>query len=101
MKNIIKHLYKNYFEVTAFTLGLVLLAMMDPTTTSGPGLCLLENLGFEYCPGDGLGHSISFTFRGQLSNALQANILGPFAIIILGSRILYLLFKNKSNYYKK
>ena len=97
MKNIIKHLHKNYFEIAAFSIGLLLLVFMDPYTTTGPGLCLLEKLGFQYCPGDGLGHSISFIFRGELGNAMEANILGPFAVLILSGRILYLLFQNSLN----
>ena len=100
MKNILNHLYTIYFEVVAFSVGLALLAFMDPYSTTGPGLCLLENLGFQYCPGDGLGHSISFIFRGDVNSALEANILGPFAIIILGGRILYLVFINSKNYNK-
>lgn len=91
MKSKIQYLFKNYFEITVFSLGLLLLALMNPETTTGPGLCLLENLGFSYCPGDGLGHSISYTFRGDLSNALQSNVLGPPAIFILGGRILLLI----------
>ncbi|MEL7834645.1 DUF2752 domain-containing protein [Fodinibius sp. Rm-B-1B1-1] len=100
MRNIIKHLHKNYFEVAAFSIGLILLAFMDPNTTTGPGLCLLENLGFQYCPGDGLGHSISFFFRGEFSNALQSNILGPFAVFIIGGRIIYIVYKNSLNHNK-
>lgn len=100
MKEIIGSLYRNYFEITAFSVGLLLLALMDPTTANGPGLCLLENLDFPYCPGDGLGHSVSFIFRGEIYNALEANILGPFAIIILLGRIFQLLLKNYLNYNK-
>lgn len=100
MRNIIKHLQKNYFEVAAFSIGLLLLAFMDPYTATGPGLCLLENLGFQYCPGDGLGHSISFFFRGELSNAMEANVLGPFAVLILSGRILHLVYQNWLNHNK-
>lgn len=89
-------LFKKYFEIAAFGFGLLLLALMNPETTMGPGLCLLENLGFQYCPGDGLGHSISYTFRGDISNALKANILGPLSLFILGSRIVYLIKENCS-----
>lgn len=89
------------FEVIAFATGLVLLALMNPDTASGPGFCILEQLGVSFCPGDGLGHSISYTFRGEISNALQANVLGPFALLILSGRILHLLYKNYFNHNKK
>jgi hypothetical protein len=97
MKDIVVYLYRNYFELAAFIGGLLLLALMDPDTANGPGLCLLENLNFPYCPGDGLGHSISYIFRAEFGNALEANILGPFAIIILTGRISYLISQNLSN----
>jgi len=97
MKEIITYLYRNYFEITVFSIGLLLLAFMDPTTTNGSGLCLLENLNFPYCPGDGLGHSVSFIFRGEIHNALKANILGPFALLIILGRIFYLFSQNFLN----
>ncbi|WP_440999026.1 DUF2752 domain-containing protein [Fodinibius sp. SL11] len=100
MKDIVVYLYRNYFELAAFSVGLLLLALMDPDTASGPGLCLLENLNFPYCPGDGLGHSVSYIFRGEFNNALEANILGPFALIVLSGRILYLFSQNHFNHNK-
>ncbi len=96
----IKYIFKNYFEIAAFSLGLALLAFMDPSSTAGFDLCLFDQLGISFCPGDGLGHSISYTFQGDINNALNANILGPFSIIILSSRIVYLIhkrFKNPNN----
>lgn len=93
----ISYLFQNYFEIFAFGIGLFLLALMDPNTANGPGLCLLENAGFSYCPGDGLGHSISFIFRGEFDNAMEANILGPFALVILSGRIFYLFAQNYFN----
>lgn len=87
--------FKKYFEVLAFGTGLILLALMNPEAVNGPSLCLFDQLGISFCPGDGLGHSISYTFRGEVHNALEANILGPFALVILSGRIFYLLFKNR------
>ncbi len=86
----IHHWFTNYFEITAFSTGLVLLAFMDPSSASGPSLCLFEQIGISFCPGEGLGHAIAYTFEGDIFNAMRANILGPFTIIILGSRIGYL-----------
>lgn len=90
----IKYCFKNYFEVFAFCIGLLLLALMNPETNNGISLCMFDQLGVPWCPGEGLGHSISYLFRGEVSNAMEANILGPFAIIILGGRITHLLWKN-------
>lgn len=89
-----KLFFRKYFEATVFATGLLLLALMDPAAANGPSLCLFDQLGFTFCPGDGLGHSISYTFRGEIYNAMESNILGPFAIFILGTRVIYLLIKN-------
>lgn len=93
----IHYLFKNYFEAAVFSVGLLLLAFMEPGAVIGPNLCLFEQLGFSFCPGNGLGHSIAYTFRGEVYNALQANALGPLAIIILGARIGYLLRTKSKN----
>lgn len=97
LKAKITYLFKNYFEVAAFSIGLLLLAFMDPEASNGPTLCLFEQLGFPFCPGDGLGHSIAYTFRGEIYNALQSNILGPLSILIIGFRIGYLLHIKLNN----
>lgn len=70
-----------------FLVGLILMATMNPYI-EGTSLCLLESLGFMYCPGDGLGHSIAFLFRGEFSAALEANLMGPVVVVGLSARIL-------------
>ena len=94
MKEWVTYFFKNYFEVLAFSAGLLLLAFMNPESTGGINFCLFEQMGITFCPGDGLGHSISYTFRGDLSNALEANFLGPFALVLLSGRIVQLVYKN-------
>lgn len=87
-KNIRKHL-----EWVVFTVGLIALAAMSPDT-DGTSFCLFDFFGFPYCPGEGLGHSISYTFRGDLSSAFEENIAGPIAVVVLTLRIMYLVNKN-------
>lgn len=82
--------YKDHFEWTILLSGLIIVGLMNPYINNGPSFCLLEALNFAYCPGEGLGHSIAFTFRGDLLNAFEAHPFGPVAIIILSGRILYL-----------
>lgn len=89
-----KHLFRKYFEIAVFASGLLLLAMMNPETVSGPTLCLFDQLGITFCPGEGLGHAIAYTFQGDFFNAIQANMLGPLAIVILGGRIIQLVRNN-------
>jgi len=95
MKNLAHRLFRQYFEIIAFGAGLLALALMNPETAQGPGFCLFERLGVPYCPGDGLGHSIAYLFRGDIYNSIHANILGPLTVIILLGRIAHLWRKNR------
>jgi len=94
MKSTIRHFFARHFEWAAMATALVLMALMNPYIDNGSSWCFFEMIGIPFCPGEGLGHSIAFTFRGDWSNALQANVAGPFAIIILVSRIGLLIKKN-------
>jgi len=55
--------------------------------TAGPGgephftLCPLANMGFDWCPGCGLGHSIGHVFKGDIQASFSSH---PFGIIALG-----------------
>ena len=81
------------FNLEAFVWlgGLLALALMNPGNESHYSLCLLKNIGFNFCPGCGLGHSISYFLHGELVRSFQTHPLGIVATIILTSRILSLL----------
>ncbi|MDZ7806811.1 MAG: DUF2752 domain-containing protein [Gracilimonas sp.] len=83
---------QKHSEWLAFSFGLLLLALMSPDD-AGISLCLFEWVGLDFCPGEGLGHSISYTFRGNMSSALEAHIAGPAAVLILILRIVF-IWKN-------
>jgi hypothetical protein len=78
---------KPHIEWVVFLCGLVLMGTMDPTV-QGTSFCFFEFIGIEFCPGEGLGHSIAWLFRGEFNNAIEANLLGPIAVIVLSLRIL-------------
>lgn len=90
----IQQFFRRHFEWAALLLGIAVIALMNPYIEQGSSLCLLEWIGIWYCPGEGLGHSIAFFIRGDLTNAMQANILGPFSLMVLLARIGYLIKKN-------
>lgn len=71
----------------------VFLAIHDPYTQNEFSICPLKALGFHYCPGCGLGRSISFLLHGDLVSSFQAHIFGIPATIILFSRTVNLLSK--------
>ena len=66
--------------ITAF----VYLAIHNPYIQTGFTICPLENIGFHYCPGCGLGRSVSFLLHGDVVRSFQTHILGiPATIIFL------------------
>lgn len=58
----------------------------------GIGLCPLDALGFNHCPGCGIGHSIGLALRGDVSASWSAHPLGIPALAVLLNRILLLTF---------
>ncbi len=74
----------------ALSAGLLLMAMLDPTSGSQT-ICPVERFGFEYCPGEGLGRSISLAFRGEFLASLAMHPAGIAAILILLGRIVTIL----------
>ena len=53
-------------------------------------LCPLYQLGIEFCPGCGLGRSISYALHGEIMTSLSTHPLGIFAVIVLSLRIIRL-----------
>ena len=86
-------------EAVVWLAGLVLLFFMD-TDSSHISLCPLRNAGFDFCPGCGLGRSVSLLFHGEVSASLQAHPLGIFAVVILSFRIGNLTKQYIQNYGK-
>src|SRR5687768_12941054 len=77
------------WEALIWISGLILLALMSPEIGHFT-ICPLSNLGFDFCPGCGLGRSISLLFRGRVLESFAAHPLGIFAVIILTYRIFHL-----------
>ena len=70
--------------------GLTYLAFMNPSETHF-SLCPIKNLGFSFCPGCGLGHSISFIFHGKFEESFHHHPLGIFALSVILWRIFQLI----------
>jgi len=81
---------QRHSELVAWTTGLLLLALADPTKHHFT-LCIWHHLGFDFCPGCGLGRSVAYLFRLDLVASWQQHPLGIFAIIVLFVRIKQLL----------
>ncbi|MDZ7896553.1 MAG: DUF2752 domain-containing protein [Arcicella sp.] len=74
--------------------GLACLALMNPSEAHF-SLCPIKNLGISFCPGCGLGHSISFLFHGQIKESFNHHPLGVFALLVIFWRIFQLVKNSK------
>jgi len=72
--------------------ALLFLALSNPSGHAYT-LCLLDNLGFHYCPGCGLGRSIGYFFRLDFKSSFLSHPLGIPAILILLYRSVRILIK--------
>jgi len=78
------------WEAVIWMFALIMLAVCSPAETHIT-LCPLANLGVDFCPGCGLGRSISFLFHGDVKHSFEAHPFGIFAVIILSFRIVKLV----------
>jgi hypothetical protein len=76
-----------YFELLFWTAALLALAMTDPANKVHFSLCPLKAMGITWCPGCGLGHAISWLFRGDIRNSWHAHWLGVPALAVILYRI--------------
>ncbi len=73
--------------------GLFYLMLIDANSIHHFTFCPLKNLGFNFCPGCGLGLSISKIFHFDFSGSFHTHPLGAVALIIILHRI-YVLIKS-------
>jgi len=87
------------FEAICWLVGLSLLAFSNPAGNHF-SICPLYNAGFSFCPGCGLGRSVSLFFNGEISASFRMHPLGIFTVIILSFRIISLTQQYLKNYGK-
>lgn len=96
-----KYFYKLInLEVVFWISGLLYLAFFNDFQVNHFTICPISVLGFEHCPGCGLGNSISLLLNGYIIDSIHAHLLGIPAVIILLTRI-YTILKSNNNYYIK
>ncbi|MCK5079981.1 MAG: DUF2752 domain-containing protein [Bacteroidales bacterium] len=84
---------RRHLEAFIWIAALVALAFTSPVD-SCYSICPLHNLGISWCPGCGLGHSISWLFRGDLLQSFNAHPLGIPAVLIIAFRVISIFRKN-------
>lgn len=101
--NVISQLYSKVifsirmlgFEGNIWITGFVYLAFFSNPGQSHFTICPLAHLGNNYCPGCGLGNSISYIFRGEIINSISTHPFGLAAILVISFRIIELTLKNR------
>ena len=98
------------FELLFWIGALLMLGSTGAQEVAGQehlSLCPLANLGFSWCPGCGLGRSLSYLLHGNFQESVQMHWFGIPALLILLYRIFILSkqeitkrnFKGKEKYY--
>ena len=87
------------FESFIWLCALLLLAFMNPEDSQAT-LCIWHYVGFDSCPGCGLGHSISAAFHGNFMQSFEYHPLGIIAILVLGFRSIHLIIQNNFSPFK-
>ncbi|MBY0543601.1 MAG: DUF2752 domain-containing protein [Sphingobacteriaceae bacterium] len=86
-------------ELVFWLVALVLLATASPHEHHF-SLCPLANLGFDWCPGCGLGRSITALFNGDINASFAQHWFGIPALLLIAHRIYQLtnqLFNKEIN----
>ncbi|CAN5596596.1 hypothetical protein BH11BAC2_BH11BAC2_05160 [soil metagenome] len=86
----IRFFFKLSPECYCWILALTYLAIIHPAEEHF-SLCFFHLMGFTWCPGCGIGHSISYIFHGNFNAAWNAHPMGFVAIPVLGYRIIQLI----------
>lgn len=76
-----------WFEAAIWTVAIIYLAVIDPLQESQINFCVLDRLGFENCPGCGLGRSVSYILHGDILSGWETHKAGLLALPVLLYRI--------------
>jgi len=98
LRNILNFVWMN-LELIFWIAALVILFVIEPSQVHFT-LCPISNLGFDFCPGCGLGHSIHYALRINFEESFMSHPLGIIAIFILFQRIITLFYNNILKPYK-
>lgn len=100
MKRVLSVIKIIEWEAVMWTAGLIYLVNINPYQLQKFTFCLFHNLGIGFCPGCGLGRSISFLFHGDLLNSFSTHPLGIITVIFISGRIIELTNRSYTKYLK-
>jgi hypothetical protein len=88
-------------EGVLWTIALLYLLFINPYEVQKFTLCPFHNMGIEYCPGCGLGRSISFLYHGDILHSIKTHPLGIAAFVLIILRIAQLTKQTIENFQQK
>lgn len=100
MKNRVLNIAKligHNLELLMWIGALVSLIFVNPYETDHFTFCLFNQMGIDFCPGCGIGRSITMLYHGNFTDSFNMHPLGVFALVVIIYRIITLLPKNKLN----
>jgi len=98
LKNFIR---KIEWEGIFWLCGLIYLMFINPYKEQHFTLCPFHNIGISFCPGCGLGRSISFVYHLDFINSLHTHPLGISALILISYRMIILIKRTINNFNQK
>lgn len=91
MNAISKHISKLPVELIFWIGALIGILFIDPYGAQHFTLCPLDNLGFHWCPGCGLGRSMSLLTKGDFQASWSMHPMAMFAFAAIIYRIIQLI----------
>lgn len=100
MKDFSVYLTRIPLELVFWTGGLIAILFLEPNSASHLSLCPLSQLGFDWCPGCGLGRSMNLLAAGQFKESWSMHPLAIVAYAVIFHRIWVLIrnIKTTHNY---
>lgn len=81
-----------------FWLAALTVLFLLPENISERSLCVFSLLGFEHCPGCGIGHSMHYALHLQFSLSFHHHPLGIFGVLVIFNRLKQLIYPAKTAY---
>jgi hypothetical protein len=87
-----RHLFLHFEWLVLFG-ALLFTAIINPAA-AGISLCPTEWIGIPFCPGEGLGRSMSLFLRGEFAASFRMHPAGLFAVPVMTARIGSIWYRN-------
>ncbi|MHA7128804.1 DUF2752 domain-containing protein [Algoriphagus namhaensis] len=100
MKENLNRISRVPLELIFWIGSIIAILLINPHSGTHFSLCPLDQLGFDWCPGCGLGRAMNLLARGQFEASWSMHPLAMLAYLVIFSRIWQLIkhLKHTHNY---